>query len=442
MSNTASPRKISTGEALRAWLAGFSRAQVATFIATLLFTVSLTSFRPLSVEYDAVEGGGDIVNQLGYGSLGALALFGLLTLVNRRRAASVFGFWWLAVFFFLLLSALNAPDPEAALRSVTFTLISLFIIAAVLTLPPDAEAFRKVLLVSGAVVIGLSYFGVLFMPEAAIHGPSVTEPENEGFWRGVFLHKNLAGPVMACYCFAGIYLFRSGWRTAGTLLFCAAFLFMANTGSKTTAGLVPLTILIVAVPGIIGMRGLTPWLIGLATLGTALGTLGLVFVPPLHHLWQTYFPELTFTGRTTLWEFSGSMIAKRPWTGYGYESFWQTPVVTGLDQFFDQDWDIRNIVHGHNSYMDIALTMGLPALFVVAMAVLVQPLRNFARIPLFAENIRLGDFFMMATLFTTLNAFLESFILRRVDPVWLFCALGVLGLRMVARFPVAGSARG
>jgi hypothetical protein len=47
----------------------------------------------------------------------------------------------------------------------------------------------------------------------------------------------------------------------------------------------------------------------------------------------------------------------------------------------------------------------------------------------------------MATLFTTLNAFLESFILRRVDPVWLFCTLGVLGLRMVARFPVAGPAR-
>src|SRR5690606_12442776 len=125
--------------------------------------------------------------------------------------------------------------------------------------------------------------------------------------------------------------------------------FMANTGSKTTAGLVPLAIGLVAVPGLIGMRGLTPWLVGLATFGTALGTLGLVFVPPLHYLWQTYFPELTFTGRTTLWEFSGSMIAHRPWTGYGYESFWQTPIVTELDQSFDQDWDIRNIVHGHDS---------------------------------------------------------------------------------------------
>ena len=47
---------------------------------------------------------------------------------------------------------------------------------------------------------------------------------------------------------------------------------------------------------------------------------------------------------------------------------------------------------------------------------------------------------MMVLLFTALNAFLESFFFRRADPVWLFLVFGVLGLRLVARFPIRSHA--
>ena len=56
----------------------------------------------------------------------------------------------------------------------------------------------------------------------------------------------------------------------GPVIFCAgAMIFMANTGSKTTAGLVPLSIMIVVLPGLIGMRLGTPILFALAIIGTA-----------------------------------------------------------------------------------------------------------------------------------------------------------------------------
>ena len=64
------------------------------------------------------------------------------------------------------------------------------------------------------------------------------------------------------------------------------------------------------------------------------------------------------------------------------------------------------------------------------------------RIPHLKENIFLGDFFMMIVLFTALNAFLESFFFRRADPVWLFFVFGLLGLRLVARFPIRSARRG
>jgi len=212
--------------------------------------------------------------------------------------------------------------------------------------------------------------------------------------------------------------------------------FMINTGSKTTAGLVPLAILVVMLPGLIGLRLVTPIFFALAMVGTALATLGIVFLDPLKELAAVYSPGMTYTGRTSLWEFSGEMIAKRPWTGYGYESFWGTPFLSSMDQPFDRGWDIRGIVHGHNGYLDIAVIMGVPALVAAVAAFLIVPLADYAHVGRRRENVLLADLFMMMLLFTALNAFLETFFFRRADPVWMFFVMAALGLRMVARFPV------
>ena len=63
---------------------------------------------------------------------------------------------------------------------------------------------------------------------------------------------------MACFSFCGLYLYRRGQKARGALLFVLAMVFMVNTGSKTTAGLVPLAMLIVVVPGLYGARFFTP----------------------------------------------------------------------------------------------------------------------------------------------------------------------------------------
>lgn len=432
-SNTAILRR--TERSIRS--ARISARQAATAIAAVILTILIVSFRPFQPASEAVEGGGDIVNQLGFGTLGAVALLSMLALADRRVLTALLSPWWLLLLLFLGLSVLNAADPASAGRAAAFTVMGIIAVAAVLTLPRDAEAFSSVLVFAGFSVVGLSYVGLVLYSDVAIHGAGGFEPQHAGFWRGVFSHKNIAGPVMACFSFAGLYLFRRGRRTAGGLLFVAALFFMSNTGSKTTAGLVPLAILLVAAPGVIGMRFLTPLLIVTAILGTALVTLGIVFIEPLGELAASWFPDLTYTGRTTLWAFGGEMLARQPWTGYGYESFWGTPTVTEIDRSFDLDWDIRGIVHGHNGYLDIAILMGVPALCTAIVAFIVAPLRDYVRVPPLRENIYLADFLMMIALFTLLNAFLESFFFRRADPVWLLFVMSALGLRLVARFKVA-----
>lgn len=432
MSNTGSLKRTDAAPLS----AAFTRSGVATAIATVLLTVVIVSFRPFQPASADVGGGGDIVNQLGFGSLGALAMFALVTLAEPSKLRALASPSWALLLGFFMISVATAIDPAAALRAASFTLIGILAMAAVLALPRDGEAIAKVLAIAGFVVVGLCYAGVLLYPSVAIHGADSFEPEHAGLWRGAFSHKNIAAPVMACFSFVGIYLVRHSWRWSGMLLFVCAMFFMAHTGSKTTAGLVPLSIMIVVLPGMIGMRLGTPVLFAIAVVGTALATLGIVFIDPLKRLAAIYFPGLTYTGRTTIWAFAGEMIARQPWFGYGYESFWGTPLVTGIDQSFDQDWDISMIVHGHDGYLDLALLMGLPALAVAAYVFLVAPLRDYMRVPLYKENIFLGDLFMMVVLFTSLNAFLESFFFRRADPVWMFFVFGLLGLRLVSRVAI------
>lgn len=438
MSNTASLTGTEAGLTARALVTG----RFATVLAAVLFTVVIMSFRPFQPAGAELQGesGGDIVNQIGFGTLGGLSLLGLFCLVDPRTVRAFLSPWWLVLLAFVAISVMHAPDPSAAARAAFFTVIGILAIVAVLALPRSGDAFSAVLAFTGLLIVAVSYAGIVLLPDAAIHSAASNEPQHAGLWRGVFAHKNIAGPVMACFSFAGLYLMRRGWRLLGAVLLVSAVIFVANTGSKTTAALVPLTFAAVVLPGMIGMRLATVALFALAMIGTGLATLGIVYIEPLKAFAHATFGDITYTGRVTLWEFGGEMLARRPWLGYGYDSFWGSRMLLDTDNPFDRPWDIRDIVHGHDGYLDVALTMGVPALCVAVLTFLVEPLRDYVRVPYLKENIYLADFFMMVLLFTALNAFLESFFFRRADPVWLFFVFAVLGMRLVARVRIPSSA--
>jgi O-antigen ligase len=118
--------------------------------------------------------------------------------------------------------------------------------------------------------------------------------------------------------------------------------------------------------------------------------------------------------------------------------FWG-PYVKSQELPFDNEWDIRGSVHGHSTAIStLLLMMGLPGRAWRRLDRLcrLRLCRDFMRVPMLRENILLADLFIMLLLFTSLNACLESFFFRRVDPVWVFFLIGVIGLRLVARFPV------
>ncbi|TXR48605.1 O-antigen ligase family protein [Phyllobacterium endophyticum] len=412
---------------------------VASLVAALILCVLLISFRPFQPASTAIAGsGGDLVNQLGFGALGGIAVLAMMVLANPRTLLALISPMWILMFGFLFLSTFAAIDPAAAQRAVLFTLIAVLCVVAVLALPRDADGFSLALVIAAFAVLILSYAGLVAVPDLAKHTANEIEAQHAGLWRGIFAHKNIAGPVMAAFSFAGIYLIRRGWRGIGIVLLVLALWFVAHTGSKTATALVPMVVFLVMFPNMFGFRLLAALLIAAALTGFFFFTIGTLFFPATHDLLVQIGADTTFTGRTSIWQFALEKLSAKPWSGYGFESFWEAPVVRQAENpSYYLDWDVRGIVHAHNGYLDIAIAMGYPAMICALIVLIVLPLVDYVRCLKKRENVFVADFFMMCLTFALMNAFLESFFFRRADPVWLLVVMACFGLRMTARIPIA-----
>ena len=434
MSSTETPRRT---EPLSRIL-GEHGAALRTFAAAALLTILLVSFRPFQPGGALKPGeGGDVLNQLGFGAVGAVSLIMLISFVDRRALAAMLSPIWLVMLAFVFLSVQHSLNPAGAFRAVMFMMMGVFGVLAALSLNSGADGFSRTLLIAGTTVLALSFAGIILLPDVAKHTVFSEEPEHAGLWRGIYSHKNVAGPIMAGILFSGLYLFRRGLRWQGAAMAGAALIFLSNTGSKTSALLAPMVFLLVAGPGLLGMRRLAPLAVFVTICTFALATVGTVLFKPLTALREAISPGASFTGRTELWKFAFENIAQRPWTGFGFESFWFSPMVYFGEKNTELEWDVRGAVHGHNGYVDIALTMGIPALIIAVAAMIIAPLLDYARVQKTRENVLMADLFLMIFTFSALNAFLESFFFRRADPVWLLFLLAVFGLRMVSRFEVS-----
>lgn len=405
----------------------------ALIAGCLIFALLLFSFKPFPAPFTG-SNGGDLVNQLGFTLLGIFSILCLFLLANPRQVQIMLNPLWIIMCALLLFSALLAPDPNAAIRAAIFTIIGIICTFAILGLIRDAAGFCSMLSIVPLSIIFVSFAGVFLLPDRGTHGYDIVEPINSYLWRGVFMHKNIAGQVMAAFVFMGIYLIRSGLIGRGIIIVLTALVFAAGTGSKTTLALIPLTLLVVLTAALFGKRWLTALIIICSQIALALFTIGSVIFDPIHEFLTSLSIDETFTGRTSIWLFALEKLSSHLWLGYGFESFWSSADVKEAANPYYLDWDVRPIVHGHNSYLDVIMNMGLPIFIFTLFLLIILPITDFVRCRKTKENIILSDMFMMIVYFCTLNASLESFFFRRIDPAWLMLLFGVFGLRLTARF--------
>ena len=409
-------------------------AIVLSALGMALMLISLRPFVSVSLVSETGGDGGSIVNQIGFLAAGLVFAVAMVCLASRKVLASLLTPSYLLLAVILAYSVAKAPYPDATIRAVVLTVIGMFIAFSTLALPRSEKDFQLALMAGAAAALAMSYGGLVLVPDLATHGYDAYEPQHAGLWRGHFSHKNVAGPVMCVIAIFGIYLMRTGHRLGGLIIFLAGALFVFKTGSKTTSGFFPLSIMIVLMASLFGRSG-AGILAFLATLaGVATVTLGSLYSDRISFLIEDLLGDRTYTGRTTLWEFSLSKIPEQKWMGFGLYNFWSTDNVFLLDNPFESAWDYRFIVHGHNNYLDILLNLGFVGGAVLLWVLFVAPVINYAKARKIPENRKIADMFFMIVVFAALLSFLETFFLARNDSLWLMHVFAVFGLHLAARF--------
>lgn len=412
--------------------AGAARTAIAGLAAlVILFTFTPFAAGSLTAE-EAARSEGNALNQFGYVGMAGIAFLALLALAEKRRLLMLVQWQWLAIGAILIMSMAAAPNSDLAMRGIFFTLIGMAVTAAIVLLPETEADFRRAMTFAVAMVLAVSYLGVLVFPESAVHMEADAEGHS-GLWRGIYSHKNFAAPVMAGLTLYGIYAMRSGSRVGGFLIFALSALFVVETGSKTTAGFLPLAIAVVSLRRIFGSTSLviaahivTVALIAVLTIGSA-------FSPAIEAVTRHLIADTTFTGRDDIWRFGVANLPHGLFGGYGFYGFWgtDTPLLREIDP--RAAWDVRLIVSGHTNFIDTVMHFGYVPAAAIFFILLVLPAWHYRRACRTPENRRAADFFMMMVTLTGMISALETFFFARAMTMWLVSFLAVFGLACLGR---------
>jgi exopolysaccharide production protein ExoQ len=124
------------------------------------------------------------------------------------------------------------------------------------------------------------------------------------------------------------------------------------------------------------------------------------------------YGDSSLTGRTVIWDFADSEIARSPLVGWGYQSFWLVPNSPAV---VDAPGWVKLMPNAHNGYIDTKLEMGYVGLaFLVAfiLATLHAVGRVADRDPTRARLV------LSLALFIILYNFFESLWMRGFEFLW------------------------
>ncbi len=210
-----------------------------------------------------------------------------------------------------------------------------------------------------------SVLWVIINPDEAMHRS--TQAELKDAWHGITIGKNVLGSIAS----TTIVLWLHGWlakQVAGFKAACGisiALLCLIMTRSATsimaTVFAVSFMLILLRSPG--SLRRYIPYLVaGFAALILLYCLAILRLVPGLDIILTPITAltgkDLTFTGRTAIWEVLNEHIRLRPWLGTGYGAYWvgelpTSPSYEMLTRLYFYPTE------GHNGYLDVINDLGI-----------------------------------------------------------------------------------
>jgi len=314
------------------------------------------------------SGEGSLVRQIGYVLILGFSIFAAMR--QGGGAPSLVLPWpLLLALAWCWLSLTWAINPGVAVRRLILMTIVVWNTFIVMQAAGYERTIKILRILFGAILVA-NYLTVLIDPAIGIHLmlDSDIQLTVVGNWRGLMGHKNIAGA--ACAVTILLFLFDAKqiklWIRAMVLLGSCFFLYKAQ--SKTSAGMLGIAILC----GWIFQRydeKIRSFAIPAIMFLSALGWF-------LYSTYQTFvFDNLLnpkfFTGRGFIWDAMIRYAGEHILLGAGYGSFWdagQDSPIYDYGQGF-----VKTAGSGHNGYLDLLVTVGLPGMLLVVFAAVIWP---------------------------------------------------------------------
>ncbi|MBB3940547.1 O-antigen ligase [Novosphingobium fluoreni] len=338
-------------------------ASVALFILLELSLVGLAPYADTVASATSQQG--DIGRQVLI--LGALGL--LMIAPSNARPPMAVPTSILILLGYCLLTCLWAIEPALAMRRLALTTAAIWIVVRSVG---DLGAVRTLNLMRIVLVVLLvANFVSIYATPLAKH-LATDESSIIDDWRGVMSHKNVAG--VAC---SMTILFFAFDRTSSrmppwvhALVLSAATVFLVMSNAKTSIGMV-----VIALAAGFAMQFYNPRHRSMALPAgvTAAGLIVLYVFMYSGIIERILNDPFALTGRGSIWppllEYAGDHLL----TGSGFGSFWQ---IGDRSPIFDyaRGWVAHNIGSGHNGYLDLLVTIGLPGLVLAVAVLLVWPM--------------------------------------------------------------------
>ncbi len=381
----------------------------------------------------AASSSADLINQLQWGALAALASWLIVSAPDRFVRVILFAWPILLLFAVCILSVLWSDHPDIAARRVLGLIISAFSLFVSVIYVGQLE---RVPLICYAV-----FWCILLLTLAVL--PSHAAYDEFGFFRGATSNKNTLGAIGGVAILFGLnvgrwmrhsvtqglrFLYLIGWAlvlvltVSKTSIALAVLVPVTFFALKTTSRAVRLNISITL------LSILTFFLIGLGLSYCAAGRSPAALL-------QLVLPDVSFTGRTPIWTFISQHIGEKWLAGYGFGSFWSVGYdAPNLVSLYDY---IRLLNQAHNGYLDVFVTLGV--IGTVAVLIVVLHFGSAAE-ALYHRDRALFQMVWMIMLFALLHNAMESSILVPFHPVWQIALLALsISVRAAAELGVEQS---
>lgn len=388
---------------------------------TLLLVILIAGTQPFlggNVQSTGLESSASIRDILLYliPSLGII-FFGLDSFSKQRFLTNLWPIILVLLYCGLTISWSATPQ----IAFFRLALLSIMIIAmSVAVYKIEKDRLWNILTMVLATIALINLASVLLIPDAVHRADDITQ-KLAGTWKGLHLHKNIAGPVAAISTmYFLIFLLHSQRHKLLYLgLFLTSIVFLVGTDSRTSLYLFAFSLLLIIVRRIL-VRFFGPLIVNIVVINLILTLvlLLIIYVPEF----ETFVEDgKLFTGRGEVWRSLITYINLHPMSGAGYGSFWrigfESPIFTLTD-----GWATKTGA-GHSGYLDLAATIGIPGLVLTLIVFLALPMSNFIKV--MSRKDHQTEIIFAMFVFAVLHNLFETSLLEPRSPGHVFWTLSI-----------------